>query len=103
MQTDRIIVLAIMFATMALPVRANCVTDFVADDSMLVTVADSVTTDSAKPAKKSLVTKFLDYFNDANKEKKNKKFDFSVIGGPLQHRHKAWVGTGGSGTLPCRP
>lgn len=82
MQTDRIIVLAIMFATMALPVRANCVTDFVADDSMLVTVADSVTTDSAKPAKKSLVTKFLDYFNDANKEKKNKKFDFSVIGGP---------------------
>ena len=26
--------------------------------------------------------KFLDYFNDANKEKKNKKFDFSVIGGP---------------------
>lgn len=74
--------LAIMFATMALPVRANCVTDFVADDSMLVTVADSVTTDSAKPAKKSLVTKFLDYFNDANKEKKNKKFDFSVIGGP---------------------
>ena len=82
MRTDRIIVLAIMFATMALPVRANCVTDFVADDSMLVTVADSVTTDSAKPAKKSLVTKFLDYFNDANKEKKNKKFDFSVIGGP---------------------
>ena len=32
--------------------------------------------------KKSLVTKFLDYFNDANKNKKNKKFDFSVIGGP---------------------
>lgn len=26
--------------------------------------------------------KFLNYFNDANKEKKNKKFDFSIIGGP---------------------
>lgn len=66
-----------MFATTALPVRANCVTDFAADDSTLVTVADS-----AKIAKKSFFTKFLDYFNDANKEKKNKKFDFSVIGGP---------------------
>lgn len=26
--------------------------------------------------------KFLDYFNDANKPKQNKKFDFSIIGGP---------------------
>ena len=26
--------------------------------------------------------KFLDYFNDANKSKQNKKFDFSIIGGP---------------------
>lgn len=32
--------------------------------------------------KKSLLTRFLDYFNDANKNKKNKKFDFSIIGGP---------------------
>ena len=32
--------------------------------------------------KRSFLKKFLDYFNDANKEKKNKKFDFSVIGGP---------------------
>lgn len=29
----------------------------------------------------SFFKKFLDYFNDVNKEKKNKKFDFSVIGG----------------------
>ena len=35
----------------------------------------------AKP-KKSLFSRFLAYFNDANKEKKNKRFDFSVIGGP---------------------
>lgn len=34
------------------------------------------------PAKRSFFKKFLDYFNDANKEKKNKKFDFSIIGGP---------------------
>src|SRR5574344_1143885 len=32
--------------------------------------------------RKSLLTRFLDYFNDANKNKKHKKFDFSVIGGP---------------------
>uniref|UniRef100_UPI004024CE81 BamA/TamA family outer membrane protein n=1 Tax=Segatella hominis TaxID=2518605 RepID=UPI004024CE81 len=32
--------------------------------------------------KKSLITRFLDYFNDANKNKKHKKFDFSIIGGP---------------------
>ncbi|CDB05661.1 putative uncharacterized protein [Prevotella sp. CAG:520] len=36
----------------------------------------------AKPKKKSLFNRFLAYFNDANKEKKNKRFDFSVIGGP---------------------
>ena len=34
------------------------------------------------PPKRSFFKKFLDYFNDANKNKKNKKFDFSIIGGP---------------------
>ena len=42
----------------------------------VVSVADSI------PVSRSFFKKFLDYFNDANKEKKNKKFDFSVIGGP---------------------
>lgn len=32
--------------------------------------------------KKPFMKKFLDYFNDANKNKKHKKFDFSIIGGP---------------------
>lgn len=32
--------------------------------------------------KRSFFQKFLDYFNDANKNKKQKKFDFSIIGGP---------------------
>ena len=34
------------------------------------------------PVKRNFFRKFLNYFNDANKEKKNKKFDFSIIGGP---------------------
>lgn len=33
-------------------------------------------------AGKSWVNRFLDYFNDSNKNKKHKRFDFSVIGGP---------------------
>lgn len=41
-----------------------------------------VQADSIHEAKKSWMTRFLDYFNDANKNKKHKRFDFSVIGGP---------------------
>lgn len=33
-------------------------------------------------AGKSWVNRILDYFNDSNKNKKHKRFDFSVIGGP---------------------
>lgn len=32
--------------------------------------------------RKSFFDKFLDYFNDANKNKHDRKFDFSIIGGP---------------------
>lgn len=50
------------------------------------TSAANLTTDSTasegKPKKKDLINRFLDYFNDANKAKKDKKFDFSIIGGP---------------------
>lgn len=38
--------------------------------------------DTAQQVKKSWMTRFLDYFNDANKNKQHKRFDFSVIGGP---------------------
>lgn len=38
--------------------------------------------DSTHQTRKSWMTRFLDYFNDANKNKKHKRFDFSVIGGP---------------------
>lgn len=42
----------------------------------------SLSADSVYPRKKSLIGKFLSYFNDANKNKKKHRFDFSVIGGP---------------------
>ena len=48
--------------------------------------AANLTTDSTasegKPKKKDLINRFLDYFNDANKAKKAKTLDFSIIGGP---------------------
>lgn len=45
-------------------------------DSVHANATDTVT------KKRGFVNRLLDYFNDANKTKKNKKFDFSVIGGP---------------------
>ena len=57
-------------------------TTFVASaaTSEVAAVADTI---AARPAKKKdIFSRFLAYFNDANKEKKNKRFDFSVIGGP---------------------
>lgn len=41
--------------------------------------ADSIMSDMGK---KSLITRFLDYFNDANKTMPGKRLDFSIIGGP---------------------
>lgn len=38
--------------------------------------------DTTRHARKSWMTRFLDYFNDANKNKEHKRFDFSIIGGP---------------------
>ena len=53
--------------------------------STILEVADQAgtTNDSvAIPVKRNLVSRFLAYFNDANKNKKHRRFDFSVIGGP---------------------
>jgi len=36
---------------------------------------------NVKP-KKNIIEKIIAYFNESNKPKKNKKFDFSIIGGP---------------------
>ena len=48
-------------------------------------IADSIQTGESSvivPAKKNIITKIIDYFDDANKPKENKPFDFSIIGGP---------------------
>ena len=38
--------------------------------------------------KKIFFKRFLDYFNDANKDKNHKKFDFSIIGDTLQYGYQ---------------
>ena len=54
---------------------------FVMCSTVTVAQIDSAAADTVA-GKKSALTRFLDYFNDANKNKQHKKFDFSVIGGP---------------------
>lgn len=79
-QAKKIILVALLFSTQTL-IGAQTV-----HTTAEVTVGDSiipsaVSSDTAF-VKRSFFKKFIDYFNDANKEKKNKKFDFSIIGGP---------------------
>lgn len=45
----------------------------------MVVASDSLVNE---PQKKNIFSRVIDYFSDANKEKKHKKFDFSVLGGP---------------------
>lgn len=46
------------------------------------TIPSQQMADTTQHARKSWMTRFLDYFNDANKNKEHKRFDFSIIGGP---------------------
>ena len=46
------------------------------------TIPSQQMADTTQYARKSWMTRFLDYFNDANKNKEHKRFDFSIIGGP---------------------
>ena len=46
------------------------------------TIPSQQMADTTRHARKSWMTRFLDYFNDANKNKEHKRFDFSIIGGP---------------------
>lgn len=64
------------------PSCAKARTDYLPEDSIHVMTAEESDTLNTPAKKKSLITRFLDYFNDANKNKKHKKFDFSIIGGP---------------------
>ena len=82
---NRLIIFALLLLTQTpLGAQLHSTKIELPEDSISVTMEDSV------PAKRSFFKKFLDYFNDANKEKKNKKFDFSVIGGP---HYNAPIGT----------
>lgn len=67
-------ILTILFVLMALSSYAS---EPISSDSL-----SSEKVDTAHQVKKSWMTRFLDYFNDANKNKQHKRFDFSVIGGP---------------------
>ena len=59
---------------------------------------------TAVTRKRNLVGRFLDYFGDANKEKKHKRFDFSVIGGPHYSTDtKLGVGLVASGLYHATP
>lgn len=46
------------------------------------TIPSQQMADTTRHTRKSWMTRFLDYFNDANKNKEHKRFDFSIIGGP---------------------
>ena len=45
-------------------------------------VAQSKAQNDSTWNKRGLINRLLDYFNEANKPKEYKKFDFSIIGGP---------------------
>lgn len=61
--------MTLMFTT---NINASCLRE----NSQVIAAYDSTR------AKSSFVKRLLDYFNDANKTKEYKKFDFSIIGGP---------------------
>lgn len=69
-------ILTILIMMLALGSYAS---EFSVTDS--ISSAEKVDT-MALRAGKSWVNRILDYFNDSNKNKKHKRFDFSVIGGP---------------------
>lgn len=87
------IILSVFFTLYAFTICANIenvdsvinVSNINTDTLSIPKEEQSVTSevkDSIPVKKKNILQKFLDYFGDANKEKKNKKFDFNFIGGP---------------------
>lgn len=62
-----------------------------ADSVATAAVADTVATD--KPVKRNLIGRIINYFDDSNKSKPDKKVDFSVIGGP-SYSNEAKFGIG---------
>lgn len=76
------LLMCLIWLALSEPFCAKARTDYLPEDSIHVMTAEESDTLNTPAKKKSLITRFLDYFNDANKNKKHKKFDFSIIGGP---------------------
>lgn len=76
------LLMCLIWPALSEPSCAKVITDYLPEDSIQVMTAEESDTLHTPEKKKSLITRFLDYFNDANKNKKHKKFDFSIIGGP---------------------
>lgn len=76
------LLMCLIWLALSEPSCAKARTDYLPVDSIHVMTAEESDTLNTPAKKKSLITRFLDYFNDANKNKKHKKFDFSIIGGP---------------------
>lgn len=74
--------MCLIWLALSEPSCAKALTDYLPEDSIHMMTAEESDTLNTPEKKKSLITRFLDYFNDANKNKKHKKFDFSIIGGP---------------------
>ncbi|MCM1484419.1 MAG: outer membrane protein assembly factor [Muribaculaceae bacterium] len=71
--------------TMALTMHIGTFASYACDngqpDSLKAERIDSIS-DSQTPRKRSLIGKIINYFNESNKPKQYKRFDFSIIGGP---------------------
>ncbi len=76
------LLMCLIWLALSEPSCAKARTDYLPEDSIHVMTAEESDTLNTPAKKKSLITRFLDYFNDAYKNKKHKKFDFSIIGGP---------------------
>lgn len=76
------LLMCLIWLALSEPSCAKAITDYLPEGSIHVMTTEESDTLHTSEKKKSLITRFLDYFNDANKNKKHKKFDFSIIGGP---------------------
>ena len=76
------LLMCLIWLALSEPSCAKAITDYLPEDPNHGMTTEESDTLHTSEKKKSLITRFLDYFNDANKNKKHKKFDFSIIGGP---------------------
>ena len=74
--------LLLLFISVLTNVSGYGVNDSITNNQTPLSLYQEDTIKKDQPQKRSFFRKVADYFNDANKNKNNKKFDFSVIGGP---------------------